>query len=26
MLGQDDGEGKPQRYQSLYGGIVTRFL
>jgi hypothetical protein len=26
MLGNDDGEGKPLRYLSLYGGIVTRFL
>jgi hypothetical protein len=26
MLGHDDGEGKPLRYLSWYGGIVTRFL
>jgi hypothetical protein len=26
MLGHDDGEGRPRRYMSLYGGIVTKML
>jgi hypothetical protein len=26
MLGHDDGEGRPLRYLSWFGGIVTRFL
>jgi hypothetical protein len=26
MLGHDDGEGRPLRYLSWYGGMVTRFL
>lgn len=26
MLAHDDGEGRPLRYLSLYGGMVTRFL
>jgi hypothetical protein len=26
MLAHDDGEGRPLRYMSLYGGIVTKLL
>ncbi len=26
MLGHDDGEGRPLRYLSWFGGMVTRFL
>jgi hypothetical protein len=26
MLAHDDGEGRPLRYMSLYGGMVTRML
>jgi hypothetical protein len=26
MLGHDDGEGRPRRYMSLYGGMVTKML
>ncbi len=26
MLGHDDGEGRPLRYMSLYGGMVTSML
>jgi hypothetical protein len=26
MLGHDDGEGRPLRYMSLYGGMVTKML
>ncbi len=26
MLAHDDGEGRPLRYMSLYGGIVTKML
>jgi hypothetical protein len=26
MLAHDDGEGRPLRYMSLYGGIVTSML
>jgi hypothetical protein len=26
MLAHDDGEGRPLRYMSLYGGMVTSML
>ncbi len=26
MLAHDDGDGRPLRYMSLYGGMVTRML
>jgi hypothetical protein len=26
MLGHDDGDGRPLRYLSWFGGMVTRFL
>jgi hypothetical protein len=26
VLAHDDGEGRPLRYMSLYGGIVTKML
>jgi hypothetical protein len=26
MLAHDDGEGRPLRYMSLYGGVVTKML
>ncbi len=26
MLAHDDGEGRPLRYMSLYGGIVAKLL